>query len=84
MPQQQAGYPAVGEGVPVDSVAGAVLQGEAEVVVEVQHVQLVGVGQGAAVEVGLDHVVAQQGSLVLNLEGKEDSSGKERECEKGK
>lgn len=55
------------EGIPVDSIPGAVLQGEAEVEVEVQHIQPERVGQSPAVEVGFNYVVTQLGSLVLNL-----------------
>lgn len=65
--QQQTGDAAMGHGVPVDTVVGAVLQGEAEVEVEVQNVPLVGVGQSPAVEVCLDHIVTELWGFVLNL-----------------
>ena len=65
--QQQRGYPAVSEGVPVDSVLGAMLQGEAELEVEVQYIHSIKVTQSPAVKVGFYHVVTQLGSLVLNL-----------------
>ncbi|TNN50490.1 hypothetical protein EYF80_039300 [Liparis tanakae] len=65
--QQQSRDLAVGEGVPVDAVPGAMLQGKAELEVEVQHVQPVGAGQSTAEEVGLDHVVAEVSSRVRNL-----------------
>lgn len=57
----------MGEGVPVDSVMRAVLQGEAELEVEVQHIHPVAVSQSSAVEVGFNHIVTQLGSLVCNL-----------------
>lgn len=57
----------MGEGVPVDSVIGAVLQGEAELEVEVQHILPVAVSQSPTVEVGFNHIVTQLGSLVFNL-----------------
>lgn len=55
------------EGIPVDSVIGAVLQGEAKVVVEVQHIHPIRVGQSGTVEIGFNHIITQQRSLVLNL-----------------
>lgn len=57
----------MGNGVPVDSVRRTMLQGEAELEVEVQHIHPVGVSQNPAVEVGFDHIVTQVRSLVLNL-----------------
>lgn len=64
----------MGQGIPVDTIAGAVMQGEAEVEVEVQHVHPKRVGQSAAVKVGLNDIVAELGSLVFNLR-----SGKQKE-----
>jgi len=68
--QQQRRDVAVGHGVPVDAVPRAVLQGEAELEVEVQHVQSVGAGQSTAEEVGLNHIVTQLRSPVLDLRGR--------------
>lgn len=78
MLEQQAGDPAVSQGVPVDSVARAVLQREAEVVVQVQHVHFVPVGQSGAVEIGFYHIVTQQRSLVLNLGRTAEEAGRKR------
>lgn len=74
--EQQSGYPPMSEGVPVDSILRAVLQREAKVEVQVQHVPLVRVGQSGAVEIGFNHIIAQERSLVLNL-------GREREGKEG-
>lgn len=57
----------MGEGIPVDPISGAVLQGEPEVEVEVQHIHPIRVSQSPTVEVGFNHIVTQLGSLVLNL-----------------
>lgn len=57
----------MGKGVPVDSVLRTMVQEEAELEVEVQHIHPVGVSQSAAVEVGFNHIVTQMWSLVLNL-----------------
>lgn len=57
----------MGNGIPVDSVLRTMLQGEAKLEVEVQHIHPVGIGQSPAVEVGFNHIVTQLGSLVLNL-----------------
>jgi hypothetical protein len=51
----------------VDPILHAVLKREAELEVKVQDVKAVGVGHFAAVEVGLDHVVAQRLAPVLYL-----------------
>lgn len=64
---QNRGYPAVGNGVPVDSVICTVLQQEPELKVEVQHVHIIGVRQSAAVEVGFDHIETQLRTFVLHL-----------------
>lgn len=66
------------EGVPVDSVISAVLQREAKVVVQVQHIHFIRVGQSAAVKVGFNHIIAQQRSLVLNLGRTAQETGRER------
>lgn len=60
----------MGDGVPVDSVIHPMLQGEAEVEVEVQHIYPMGVSQSPAVEVGRDHIVAHTGGFVFNLRRK--------------
>lgn len=57
----------MGDGVPVDAVVGAILQGEAKAEVEVQNVPLIGVGQSPAVEVRLNHIVTEIWGFVLNL-----------------
>lgn len=65
--RQQRAYLPVSQGVPMDAVFGAVLQEEAEVEVEVQHVHLEGFSQNSAVEVCFDHVMTQMGRLVRDL-----------------
>lgn len=60
----------MGQRVPVDPILHAVLKREAELEVKVQDVKAVGVGHFAAVEVGLDHVVAQRCAPVLYLVGR--------------
>lgn len=54
----------------MDPILHAVLKREAELEVEVQDVKAVGDGHLAAVEVGLDHVVAQRWAPVLYLVGR--------------
>lgn len=54
------------EGVPVDSIISAVLQREAKVVVQVQHIHFVRVGQSTTVKIAFNHIITQQRSLVLN------------------
>jgi len=67
VPQQQAADVPMGQRVPVDAVRPPVLQAEAEVEVQVEDVEAVLLRQPAAVEVGLDDVVAQRGSQVAQL-----------------
>lgn len=62
------------DGIPVDSIVGAVLQGESELEVEVQHIQPVRVSQSPTVKVGYDYIVTQLGNLVLDLKGSESST----------
>ncbi|TNN37379.1 hypothetical protein EYF80_052447 [Liparis tanakae] len=69
VPQQQAADVPMGQRVPVDAVRPPVLQAEAEVEVQVEDVEAVLLRQPAAVEVGLDDVVAQRGSQVAQLWG---------------
>lgn len=76
--QQQTGDPPMSEGVPVDSIINAVLQREAKVVVQVQHIHFVRVGQSTTVKIGFNHIITQQRSLVLNLGRTAEEKGRER------
>lgn len=51
----------------MDSIFCTMVQGEAELEVEVQHIHPMEVSQSPTVEVALNHVITQLGSLVLNL-----------------
>lgn len=65
--QQQAADAPMSQGVPVDAIWHAVLQAEAEVEVQVQDIQSVGLRQPAAVEVGFNDVMTQRGAQVAHL-----------------
>lgn len=67
MLQQQGGYFAVSQGVPVGPILCAMLQGEAEMKVEVQHIQPIGISQSPAIVIGFNHIITQVGRLVLDL-----------------
>lgn len=65
--QQQAADTSTGQCVPVDAVWHAVLQVEAEVEVQVEDVQAVGLRQPTTVEVGFNYVITQRGTQVAHL-----------------
>lgn len=57
----------MGKSIPVDSVLCTMVQGEAKLEVEVQHIHPIGISKGPAVEVSFDHIITQLRGLVLNL-----------------
>lgn len=65
--QQQAADASMSQCIPVDAVWHAVLQAEAEVEVQVQDIQSIGLRQPAAVEVGFNDVITQLGAQVAHL-----------------
>lgn len=67
MLQQQGADASMGQCVPVDIVWHAMQQPEAEVEVQVQDIQSVGLRQPTAVEVGLYDVITQCGAQVAHL-----------------
>lgn len=67
--QQQVADVPMGQCIPVDAVGHAVLQVGAEVEVQVEDVQTVGVCQPTAVEVCFNYVIAKRGTQVAHLLG---------------
>lgn len=59
----------MGQHVPVDAVWHAALQAEAEVEFQVEDIQVVGLRQPTAVEVGFNDVITQRGAQVAHLLG---------------
>lgn len=55
------------QGVPMNPVAAAVMQGVSEIVVEVQNIYTKGVGKSPAEEVCLDNILTKLCSFVFNL-----------------
>lgn len=65
--QQQWRHAAMGQGVPVDAVTGAVLQSVPEMEVQVQNIHLEGVGDSAWEEVCIDDIVSKPRSFMCHL-----------------